>query len=123
MSELLVQMLTSSIATLKKKVVDQDEKIPHLKNKNKACKAEQVEQERLCSDLILSLQATISNLEVKVSALRKSEATASSLVAAYSQLLTSTRQAVTKKTTRVLDRWDETAIQAMVAKLDLLERR
>ena len=129
MSELLVQMLTSTIATLKKKLVDKDEEIYHLKSKYKTCEAEQADQEGLGSDLVLSLQATIRSLEAKITALRQAEAAARQVVSGYRELWTSTKLVMDRRvkhvtrTTSLENRWDETGIKAMVYQLDLLEAR
>ena len=50
--------------------------------------------------LILSLQATISNLEDKVSALRKSENAATKVVVAYKKLWDSTTQVMRGRPTK-----------------------
>ena len=121
--------LTSSIATLEKKVVDKDEVIACLMVKNKTLMAEQVEQEELGSNLILSLQATIGNLEAKTTALRKAEAAARQVVSGYRELLTSTKLVMERKVkhmprpTSLVNRWDATGITAMLYQLDLLEAR
>jgi len=121
--------LTSSIATLEKKVVDKDEVIACLEVKNKTLMAEQVEQEELGSNLILSLQATIGNLEAKITALRKAEATARQVVSGYRELMTSTKLVMERKVkhmprpTSLENRWDVTGIKAMLYQLDLLEAR
>ena len=95
-------MLTSSIATLKKKVVDQDEEISHLKNKHKTWKEEKVNQDGLCHEvLVLSLQATIGNLEAKVTALRQAEAATRQVVSAYRELWNSTKQVMDRRVKHV----------------------
>ena len=74
--------------------------------------------------LILSLQATISSLEKKVSALRRSEAAAMNVVAAYRKLWDSTTQVMRGRPTkfvtgthRVETRWDKKAIKSLVAEV------
>ena len=80
--------------------------------------------------LILSLQATISSLEKKVSALRRSEQAAMKVVAAYRKLWDSTTQVMRGRpikfvtgTSRVETRWDKKAIKSLVAELDKLEAK
>ena len=78
--------------------------------------------------LILSLQATISNLEDKVSALRQSENAATKVVVAYKKLWDSTTQVMRGTpvrfetgTSKVETRWDKKAIKSLVAELDQLD--
>ena len=80
--------------------------------------------------LILSLQATISNLEDKVSALRKSENAATKVVVAYKKLWDSTTQVMrgtpvkfVTGTSKVETRWDKKAIKSLVAEVDKLEAK